>query len=111
MATIAFGLGPVIRTWAPTRGAGTLLGAGGEAFLRALEKALADTSNSYLWQTHLLDFDQTRNAIGWYEARNLARCQYTNWELFQFHDRPDLWPRTTWWEMDNEVSNPLENWP
>lgn len=110
MGSVAFGLGPVIRAWARENGARTLLGPGGDAFLASLDVALADDSNAFLWQLQDIDLSWARNSIGWYDMARLDRCRYTNWELWVFAHRPDVWPRTSWWMGRTIVANPVETW-
>lgn len=105
---LAFGLRPLIRTWAASRGAGHLMATGGRRFQTALADALADPENEFLWQMQGIDLRITLNSAGFFANGDLDRCQYTNWELFTFLERPELWERTTWWLGDDEQENPLE---
>jgi hypothetical protein len=99
-----------MRPWARARGAMTLLGPGGELFKQRLRDALLDEGNEFLWQIAEINFARARSAVGWYNAGDLERCEYTNYELWTFFDRTDLWSRTTWWLGEDEVQNPLETW-
>jgi hypothetical protein len=107
---IAFGLGAVIGLWAKERGARALLGPGGVEFLAALVDALDDPSNAFIWQLVTFKPELAAQALHWYDAGDLNRCGFTNWEYLTFWYRPKLWSRTTWWVGETEVDNPLENW-
>jgi hypothetical protein len=107
--TVAFGTEPPVNEWARTRGARTLMGPDGDRFLDLLEVVLSDESEIYEWQLQDISLDWARNSIGWYQAGDLARCGYTNWELLIFYERPFLLDRTTWWNGSIQTEAPLGN--
>ncbi len=108
---IAFGLGEVVESWAKIRGATTLLGPGGSEFLARLTDALEDEGNEFTWQLQGFQTELAEVALVWFDAGDLAKCGFSNWEYITFSYRPDVWARTTWWMGHHEMENPVENWP
>lgn len=78
-------------------------------FLASLVNALETADNEYWWCLENLDLDLVRKAEPAFDAGQLQACGFTNWEMLMFRDRPDLWPRTRWWNHTGECLNPLPN--
>ena len=108
----AFGLDPPVASWSNRHGAQTLLGRSPGDFDYDLTELVREPASAFMWCLAGFEWERWESSRMAYDAYDVARCGYTNWEMFVFSEHPEIWPRTSWWELgddgsDVQVLNPL----